>query len=190
MNSNRHLKLSWLCSVILSFPEIFAYLYISYGKKKSIIEVLYSNEEIILNIIFLGMIIIQYGFFMHFSWIILTKRFRLTVKIEVFLIVSLTTCYLISISLAKNPESGSFLLILLFFSLNEIQLFSFIIRSNLLKIPDPPLVCFNSAFIYEHKLFYQHIHGFAKGLPDTNLLDLLELGIYINMYKAEKRKLF
>ena len=120
----------------------------------------------------------------------MTKKFRLTIKIDNALIFALTTSYLIPISFATNPESASFLLILLLFSLHMIQLISFIIRSNLIKIPDPPLVCFDSTFIYEHKLLYQHINAFVKELPDKNLLNILELGIYITMYKNKREKLF
>ena len=116
------------------------------------------------------------------------KRFRLTIQIEVFLAFFLTTCYVIADALAKDPESSSFILILFAFNLNIILLISFIIRSNLIKIPDPPLVCFDSYLIYEHKLLYQHIFYFLQNLPDKKLLNSLELGLYINIYKTKKEK--
>ena len=188
INSNWDLKFSWFCSFIICSPEIFIYLYISQGKNKSIIEVLYSRDEIILNIIFIIMIAIQYIFFIRFTWIVVMKKFRLTIKIETFLIFFLTTSYLIPICFAKNSETICFILILLIFSLNIVLLVSFLIRNTLTKIPDPPLVCFDSSFIYEHKLLYQHIHSFVQDLPDKNILNLLELGLYISMYKGERKK--
>ena len=114
----------------------------------------------------------------------------MTIKIEVvlafFIIVSSNIAQLYIIS----SESYGFILILLGFSLNIVLLISFMIRSCLSKIPDPPLVCFDSSYIYEHKLLYQHIHEFLQKVHDKQLLNSLELGIYINMYKTEKKKSF
>ena len=118
------------------------------------------------------------------------KKLRLTLKIEVFLVFITTTTNVISEFVVEDFKAYSFLLILLGFSLNLILIISFTIRSNFSKIPDPPLICFDSSFIYEHKLLYNHIYEFLQNLPAKNLLNSLELGIYINMYKEEKKESF
>ena len=133
---------------------------------------------------------IEIGACFYFIYIIISKRHRLTLKIEIALAFITAGSNLFSEFFVDNSVSYSFLLILLGFSLNVILLISFAIRSKLTRIPDPPLVCFNSSFIYEHKLLYQHIYEFLQGLSDKELLSSLELGIYINMYKTEKKEAF
>ena len=188
LNSMRHLKVSWIYSIITSSLQVFPYLYLSKGKYRSILDLLYSKDEPILNIIYFIIGTIENFFYIRFTWIVIRNKFRLTIKIEVvlafFIIVSSNIAQLYIIS----SESYGFILILLGFSLNIVLLISFMIRSCLSKIPDPPLVCFDSSYIYEHKLLYQHIHEFLQKVHDKQLLNSLELGIYINMYKTEKKK--
>ena len=190
LNSHWSLKLSWIISIIFSSSELFVYLNISHEKSKSIIELLHNGDGFVLNLTVRIIGLIEAMASLHCIWFVIMKKLRLTLKIEVFLVFVIATTNVISELVVEDSKAYSFLLILLGFSLNLILIISFTIRSNFSKIPDPPLVCFDSSFIYEHKLLYNHIYEFLQNLPDKHLLNSLELGIYINMYKEEKKESF
>ena len=185
-----NLKKSLMYTVIASFPGLFIYGY--YLKNKTILDYISVYETtgygFAFAIYYLLIAYLEYFCYLFLFVLILKNKFRLTVKIEICLNLLIWTLYYSTRYIISTAEVYGFLIILRNFSLTLTLIISLTIRSHLNRVPDPTSACFNSMYIYEHKLLYKFIYQFLEHHEANEHLYCLEIGLYINMHKLEKKK--
>ena len=136
---------------------------------------------------------------------ILREKYRLTIKFEVilyFMIWTMTNSFSVyfifklNICGLNDDVSKIFELIIKFLiplrniMLNIVLIVSLHIRSRLFTIPNPPSNYLTSIFLFENKQMFLSCYDFLLVFENSKYLSVLELGLYNNIYKINKKKKF
>ena len=194
---HQNLKPSWSIKITIIFTLIIS-------APDVIIFALYSSQDVVYKFLTFEsedpkiqaytyynytIIFLEYLSYCWLYYYSIRARFRLTIKIDLFLNLLIWGVYYscrFSVPLFIN---FSILLPLRNLCLNMSIIISFQIRNHFVKIPDPPIFFSDPyIFIYEHKMFYITLHEFLKTFDDKKYLDYLELGLYISMYRFQSQK--
>ena len=131
---------------------------------------------------------LEYVSYCYLFYYAFRERFRLTIKIDLFLNLLIWAVYYSTITHISTPLHYLIFLPLRNVSLQMIIIISFFIRSKFVKIPDPPIYHEPYIFLYEHRVFYTMFHEYLETLEDKIYRDCLELGLHICMYRFQKKE--
>ena len=185
------LKWVWILTPLSSMPAILLFLYLINSEDRKIFTPGngYHNEYLaIVKIMSIVVDIIEFILFAFLISIGIKDQLRLTIRIETRLGFGIYILSQASLITAKSTQTYSFLVIIQNFCFAMLLMISIKTRSHLQRIPDPPIYCMTSEYIYEHKQLYFFIHDFLESVFAEDLLNSLELGMFIQIYRLEKKE--
>lgn len=181
-----NIKMTVISTMILCIPELIIYLFSS---QKPIIDLLdlNSNNKIdqAQSLYYFSLSIFEFLVLTYVAYFVLKGKFRLTVKIEVFINWLLWLSFYSYRYILSQEFIYVFLSPLRNFALLILMINSLWVRIQTTKVPCPPLFDMSHLFIYENKIVYKVFHEFLEDFIDQEYLKCLELGVYINMQLLE-----
>ena len=185
-----NIKITIVFTVITSVPSL-TLLALFYPDDDTLYDLRFNStnpETVAFICYFYSIQLLEYLSYCYLLYYAFKERFRLTIKIDLFLNLLIWTAYNSAVTQIHMHHHYSILLPLRNLSLQMIIIISFFIRSKFVRIPDPPLYNEPYIFLYEHRLFYTRLNEFLETLEDTTYRDCLELGMYISMYRFQRKE--
>lgn len=147
-----------------------------------------DTSHLIFAIIFFIIGYTEYLCFAYLFFKVLRGKFRYTLKIEVLLDLLIWTAYYTYRYINSEDDNYGFSMLVRNFSLCIILILTFTFRSSVCRIPFPPIERFSLLFIFENKTIYDSFYEYLCNFKDHRAVKILELGLYIAMYKFKPRK--
>ncbi|OMJ90552.1 hypothetical protein SteCoe_7045 [Stentor coeruleus] len=190
LNNLWNIKISFGITFTLSTPAIIAYFLIC--DENSILENLNTPFEKTYKSIFaqvcFAITVFEYCLYLALFIRVLFGKFRITLKIEIFLNLLIWLLYSTLRPISLSPFSKySFYVPLRTICLNAIIIISLHIRTFIKGVPYPPLLLSSSIFIYEHQKLYEYFSCYVNKLEDKSYSFALKLGLYISMFKLDNK---
>ena len=188
LKSSWNIKITIIFTVVVSSPSLTIFALYSNGHFLDCIKSSLTDPKLqAFYFYYYSIGFLEYFSYCYLFYYAIKEKFRLTIKIDLFMNLLIWSSYYTSIFTAPVFEHYSICLPLRSISLQMTIIVSFLIRKKFIKIPDPPLYHEPYIFLYEHRMLYTALHSFLETIDDKKYLSYLELGLYISMYRFQHK---